>query len=587
MARLPTTTLAPAAALASTAGALVSGVLGPPLLTALLLAVSVAADAWTVRSSPARELVLEQGTVGRSSRVLLRALAVAFTGVDLWTTGQAVAYAVVLAVFLLGHGTWVFCQRQLGKRHARPVRVRNIDVPDAGPRRVLGLRRHHWRREVPAELAVLLPSVLAEVFDVWAVLLLGAAAAVLMLALVAGPVADVLANRRARVPEGEMAPKLRPLQAFVHEHRPEVVLHLAGGATSAYQVNVWLRTLESLDQRVLLLLRDDELFDHLAPTTLPAACVVAGTDVMSLDLSCVTVALFPTHVGSNLHVLRLPTLMSTFIGHGDSDKNASVNPYGRVYDELWVAGEAGADRWRRAHVGIDEDQLVAVGRPQIAGVERVGSRARGPRPTLLYAPTWEGWNFGQEYSSVGPIGVRVVEAALAHPAGFRVIYKPHPLLGVRDPKVRGAHQRIVRLLAAADGDHEVVQGPSGRELFACFNDADALVTDISSVVSDFLASEKPYAVFDFSGSTREHFVAEYPSASASTVLGRDGSGVAEFLDVVGGVVPDEQVEARARLATYLIGPPEDRSLEPFARAVTALSARARAERAQHRETARG
>ncbi|MDO9378596.1 MAG: CDP-glycerol glycerophosphotransferase family protein [Nocardioidaceae bacterium] len=578
MARLPSAA-APALVLASTAAALVSAVVGPEVLTALLLAVSVGADVWTVRTSPDRELVLDQGTVGRTSRVLLRALAAALAGVGLWSTGHLVAFAVVLAVWLVGHAVAVFCARQLEKRHARPLRVRNIELRGVARG---GSPRHRWRFELPAELVVLLPSVLAAWVDVWLVLALGVVAAALLVALVVGPVADVLASRRARVPEGEMSPRLRPLQDFVDSHRPEVLLHLSGNATSAYQVNVWLRTLESLDERVLLLLRDDALLDHLAPTTLPTACVVAGTDVMSLDLSSVTVALFPTHVGSNLHVLRLPSLMSTFIGHGDSDKNASVNPYGRVYDELWVAGEAGADRWRRAGVGVHEDQLVAVGRPQIAGIERVGARPPGPRPTLLYAPTWEGWNFGQEYSSVGPIGVRIVEAALAHPSGLRVVYKPHPLLGVRDPKVRGAHARIVRLLAEAGGDHEVVQGPSGRELFDCFNDADALVTDISSVVSDFLASEKPYAVFDMTRGPREDFVAQYPSASASTVLGRDGSGLTEFLDVVAGVAPDDLVEARARLATYLLGPPEDRSREPFARAVTALSARARAERAAHR-----
>jgi hypothetical protein len=29
-----------------------------------------------------------------------------------------------------------------------------------------------------------------------------------------------------------------------------------------------------------------------------------------------------------------------FIGHGDSDKQASFNPFSRVYDEVWVAGAA-------------------------------------------------------------------------------------------------------------------------------------------------------------------------------------------------------------------------------------------------------
>jgi CDP-glycerol:poly(glycerophosphate) glycerophosphotransferase len=394
---------------------------------------------------------------------------------------------------------------------------------------------------------------------------------------------EVLRNRHERVPVGELPPKLRPLQAFIHQHRPEVLVHLSGGLADTYQINVWLETLEQLDQRVLLLLRNPDMFEAMAPTTLPAACVRSGTDLMSLDLSCATVALFPANVGSNLHLLRLPSLMSAFIGHGDSDKSASVNPYGKVYDELWVAGEAGANRWRRAGVGVHEDQLVKVGRPQIAAVEVRSPREPGARPTLLYAPTWEGWNAAQNYCSVSVIGTQLVEAALAHPAGIQVIYKPHPMLGRRDPKVLAAHSRIVRLLTASGGGHEVVTVGS-RTLFDCFNASDALATDISSVVSDYLASEKPYAVFNFSGADPAAFTTDFPTASAGSLLGRDGTGIPEFCDLVGGGA-DPQQAARSALATFLLGPPEMRTREPFQQAVTALSDRVRRERAAYRTDA--
>src|SRR3712207_2994333 len=191
---------------------------------------------------------------------------------------------------------------------------------------------------------------------------------------------------------------------------------------------------------------------------------VTGVQTCALPISCVTVALFPSNVGSNIHILRLPTLMSAFIGHGDSDKSASANPFGKVYDELWVAGEAGASRWRRAGVGVREHQLVKVGRPQIAAVHHRATLTRGSRPTLLYAPTWEGWNSQQDYCSVRAIGSRLIEAALAHPADIKVIYKPHPMLGRRDPKVLTAHNRIVRLLnQAAKGGHQVVSPGGDRK----------------------------------------------------------------------------------------------------------------------------
>ncbi|HLL61578.1 MAG TPA: CDP-glycerol glycerophosphotransferase family protein [Propionibacteriaceae bacterium] len=546
-------------------------------LTLAVVAASIALEVWVgTRPGPAG-LVLEQAGLGGIARFLLRVVPV--TLVATWTPSLAVAFLV--AVFLLTAGRCVayFCRGQLAKAYASPALVRNMNIPTGGSSRprstgvvVAG---------AVGEAGVLLPTLLGAPAGL--VLLLGLLAAGLLFALTVPLAREVIRNRHERVPVGELPPKLRPLQAFIHRYQPEVLVHLSGGLADTYQINVWLETLEQLDQRVLLLLRNPDMFEAMAPTTVPAACIRSGTDLMSLDLSFATVALFPANVGSNLHVLRLPSLMSAFIGHGDSDKSASVNPYGKVYDELWVAGEAGASRWRRAGVGVHEDQLVKVGRPQIAAVEVRAPRDPGSRPTLLYAPTWEGWNAAQDYCSVSVIGIQLVETALAHPGNIRVIYKPHPMLGRRDPKVLTAHSRIVRLLTASGGGHEVV-ATGVRSLFDCFNASDALATDISSVVSDYLASEKPYAVFNFSGADAGAFTADYPTASAGTLLGRDGSGIPGFLDLVGGGA-DPQQAARSALATFLLGPPEMRTREPFQQAVSALSARTRRERAAYRSDA--
>jgi hypothetical protein len=154
------------------------------------------------------------------------------------------------------------------------------------------------------------------------------------------------------------------------------------------------------------------------------------------------------------------------------------------------------------------------------------------------------------------------------------------MLGRRDPKVLAAHNRIIRLLNQADGGHEVVP-PGGRPLFDCFNESDALATDVSSVVTDYLASEKPYAVYNFSGVDQTGFTTDYPTASAGSLLERDGSGITPFLDLVAGG-EDSLQQARSALATLLLGPPPMRTREPFQRAVSALSARSSKERAAYR-----
>ena len=558
----------------SLALALVVSASGLVWLTAATIVLSILFEMWAGRRGPKGTLLLEQAGLGGTARFLVRVLAVALA-TEL-TPRLVAGFLVAVFLFAAGRGGASFCQGQLAKAYASPALVRNMDLPNAPE-----ARQHPTGLLVAGaagEAAVLLPTLLGA--PPWLVVLLGLLAAVLLVLLTLPLAREVLRNRHHRVPPGELAPKLRPLQAFVDRYQPEVLVHLSGGLADTYQINVWLDTLERLDERVLLLIRTPDMFEAMAPTTLPAACVRSGTDLMSLDLSSATVALFPANVGSNLHILRLPTLMSAFIGHGDSDKSASINPFAKVYDELWVAGEAGASRWRRARVGVHEDQLVLVGRPQIATVEHRASRTPGARPTLLYAPTWEGWNSAQDYCSVSPIGAQLVEAALAHPAQIKVIYKPHPMLGRRDPKVLTGHQRIVRLLSQAGGGHEVVTA-GGRALFDCFNDSDALATDISSVVSDYLASEKPYAVYNFSGAEPAAFTADYPTASAGYLLGPDGSGIPAFLDLVAGTA-DPQQSARAALATRQLGPPERRTREPFQEAVSALSARARRERAAYR-----
>src|SRR5262249_15877459 len=115
---------------------------------------------------------------------------------------------------------------------------------------------------------------------------------------------------------------------------------------------------------------------NLAPTTAPVICVPGGVHLMNLELSTVRVALYAANVGKNIHLLRVPTMKHVFIGHGDSDKLASVNPYSKVYDQVWPPGPAGpAPRRRGARPGRGAGRRG----PRGGGAGRGGGgRARGP-----------------------------------------------------------------------------------------------------------------------------------------------------------------------------------------------------------------
>ncbi len=244
---------------------------------------------------------------------------------------------------------------------------------------------------------------------------------------------------------------------------PEVVVYFGNAAGWRYQLEMWLETLERVEQPAVAIVRDREVLQVLAPTSLPVVCAPGAGTMMSMEMPSVRVALYVGNAGNNVNMLRRPGVCSVFIGHGDSDKGASFNPYSRVYDEIWVAGAAGRARYADADVRIAPSQCVEVGRPQLRDLPREPDPV--PLLTVLYAPTWEGWGEDPFHTSLTGFGPQLVRALLQRP-GVRVMYRPHPRTGHNDPAVRRAHQEVVRLLRDAGAPPSVADLigplPAGR-----------------------------------------------------------------------------------------------------------------------------
>ncbi len=435
-------------------------------------------------------------------------------------------------------------------------------------------------------------------------------------------------------------------------YAPEVAIYFSGGRTSTYQINMWLEVAAQLDQRVLIILRERAVLDDLAPTSLPVLCVPGAVDLMDLDMPTVRVALYAANTGKNIHFLRLPGMAHVFIGHGDSDKVASINPFCKVYDEVWVAGPAGRERFARAMIGVDDRDVFEVGRPQLAPIER-GPRKTDEPITVLYAPTWEGWTDDPLNTSLITMGRAIVATILDHPDSVRLIYKPHPLTGRRSDKASAENEAIIAMIdkanaaraarrstmpvadgtvngspaasagnnATADaqlasvraaivavtGDSDADEATIARDsagthvdgvqranelteqwttmywasrpewthrvvtdalptLFDCFNHTDLLVTDISSVVADYLYSEKPYVVTNSAALDHDVFRNRYPTATAAELLDPDCAALSEVMTSV-GAGSDRLVEQRRKLKEHLLGADDQLPFERFRAAV--------------------
>ncbi len=565
--------------------------------------VAAAVEGWTRSRGGDRDAAVRP-VVGHLAA--LRAVTVLAVGAVAWPGGTVAAVAAGAAVLTTAA---VVCDTADGRLEGLRRHPASRGVPGVGS--VPQLRRPSpWLVPVLPEVLLYLPAL---VWPTRPVAVGAGVAAAVLLAL------TVLLRwgRTAWRARGSRAGVLAGMRRFLREQRPTVVLYGGDGREAVHEVAVWLATVEQLPCRAVVLLRNRAALEALPPTRLPVLCVPGTTDLLSLPLDVARVALFPSNIGNNIHLLRLPGLRSAFIGHGDSDKSASANPYAKVYDEVWVAGPAGRERYLRADVGVRPEALVEVGRPQVDLVRPAPAEPPAV-PTLLYAPTWEGWNRDQDYSSVATHGVALVRAVLAHPQPVRLLYRPHPYTGRRDPAAAAAHREIVALLREAntgarlDGHTVVTPGapvqadptrssadleteavvrgegrlrdlpagahlvvtPAAVPLVSCFNVADGLVTDVSSVLSDFLASDKPVGVCTTPGRDEAEFVAAFPSTRSARLLTPSPDDVAELVDVVTRRRPDTTAERRHVVRRELLGPSGTPAAERFADAVTSLAARA-------------
>ena len=279
-----------------------------------------------------------------------------------------------------------------------------------------------------------------------------------------------------------------------------VAVYFADGAVNMYQMRQWYKPLAGLANKwpVIVLSRAATGAEALlADGALPVAFVPTVRDLERfIAKQDIRVVLYVNQNTRNFQMFRYGRRWHVFINHGESDKMYMTTNQYKAYDYAMIAGDAARERLGRVLWDYDIDRrTIEIGRPQADHYSGTLPYTPDERTVVLYAPTWEGDRPSAHYGSILTHGEALVSALLAS-GQHRVIYRPHPRSGVVDPEYGAANKRVISAIASANAAdasarHVFDDGPDlGWQLAA----ADVAIVDISAMVYDRLAADKPLLI---------------------------------------------------------------------------------------------
>ncbi len=328
------------------------------------------------------------------------------------------------------------------------------------------------------------------------------------------------------------------LRAALDRYAPAFIVYFSGSPGQEYQISSWLPAIDAIGEPYLVVVREAAIAASLrSQSTAPVLHCPTVATVDATVVPSVRAVLYVNNASLNSHIARFSTLTHIQLLHGDSDKPASFNPVSAMFDRLFVAGPAAIQRYADHGVVIAEEKFDVVGRPQARDIRP----DRAPEsPTVLYAPTSPSQYADENHSSL-EAGEAIVKGLIA--AGATVILRGHPALRGQNP---GTAQitRLERALAAdrARTGRPHVFGTESRAMTAveAMNASTAMVTDVSAMAVDYLASGKPLVLTDMRGAGPD-FARHSPIGRAAYVIDKSGSNIA---DVIAEMLGDDPNAAR-------------------------------------------
>lgn len=435
-----------------------------------------------------------------------------------------------------------------------------------GPKQVSAVQLPRYRKPVPVPTGRGSQAIAGMIVLIMVLVLLwlpGGVAFVVMLIAGLGLTVNLAMAYRAR--RGRSAQRRR-IRDAVDAYQPRFVIYTGRRNDASYQLTMWIPILERLGVPYLVALRHHEaLRSTRAATAAPIIVLPTGSDLDAILVPSLRVAFYVNGIAENASFVNYRTLKHVYLGHGDSDKELSVHPMHGMFDLVFVAGQAAIDRYDQAGVIIPPSKFVIVGRPQMSELERAEQPIGSIEPpTVLFAPTWRGYNAQTTLSSL-PIGSTIVSGLLER--GAVVHFRAHPFswLGAGERTEIVAIDELLRRDRDNSGrQHRLASEGRNATVAEAFDASDALITDVGSVLVDYFATGKPYAVVLPPGQPMARARADLPSTEAAYLI--DYAAVAEqrtdgCTGVLRDLLQDDPLsDRRDRIARRYLGdsPGDDR-----------------------------
>ena len=279
------------------------------------------------------------------------------------------------------------------------------------------------------------------------------------------------------------------------DSRASAFVYFGSKYSFRYQLEEWLPALDHLSREVAthLIFRDLKTYLFFKQTTeLP--CWLApdiGSVEELLGQSSKAAVLYVNQDRQNFPVLRNPRPLHILLNHGESDKSFSFTNQVKAYDFVFISGKMGERRLTDHVRFFDPGRAIHVGRPPLAATGTLPPKPSHSVPVVLYAPTWEGDRLSAQYSSLLSHGVALVDHILSS-GNFILRFRPHPLLGTRDPAYAKARRHVEKLVRKASSQPGLMNHAShGTQGYRqALSSADHVISDISSVFFDAMALDR-------------------------------------------------------------------------------------------------